>query len=220
MTKAKREIKMSDQTVARRFVHVLRGAGVERVYGVGDHTLAPLVDALERADGIDWAETRDEQAGVLAAANEAHATGRLAVCVGSYGAGKMHLIRGLRDAHRKGEPVLALASRSSTDGLPDGLLHEIRPEQLFAEVSCYCGLVSDESQLAELTPTAIQHALVRADVSVLLLNPPTVIRHLSDQSAACPACGRGIRSRQRVVRIHGHQLHLTCAVDRRRRHRG
>ena len=100
---------MSDLT------EVLRCAGVARVYGVVEDSLTPFVDAVWRTEGMAWVEVRDESAAALAAADEAQATGELAVCAGSYGAGKPHLIHGLYDAHRTGAPVLAVASYVSTE---------------------------------------------------------------------------------------------------------
>lgn len=34
---------------------------------------------------------------------------------------------------------------------------------------------------------------------------------------SCLACGRAIGARDEVIRIHGHDVHLRCAVYRRRR---
>lgn len=83
---------------------VLRQAGVVRVYGVVEDSLTPFLDAVWRSDGMAWVEVRDEQTAAFAAADEVQATGQLAVCAGTYGAGRTHLI-GLYGAHRTGEPV-------------------------------------------------------------------------------------------------------------------
>ncbi|MFD0890125.1 thiamine pyrophosphate-binding protein, partial [Streptosporangium algeriense] len=62
-------------TVAEQFVEVLRQAGAERIYGVVGDSLNPVVDAVRRAEGIDWVQVRNEEAGAFAAAAEAQVTG-------------------------------------------------------------------------------------------------------------------------------------------------
>jgi pimeloyl-ACP methyl ester carboxylesterase len=70
-------------TMAEQLIHVLRHAGVERIYGVVGDSLNPLVDAVRRTEGIEWILVRNEEAGAFAATAEAQLTGRLAVCAGS-----------------------------------------------------------------------------------------------------------------------------------------
>jgi pyruvate dehydrogenase (quinone) len=95
--------------IAEQFVQMLARAGVRRIYGIVGDSLNPIVDAVRRTDGLDWLHVRHEEAAVFAAAGEAQLTGRLAVCAGSCGPGKLHLINGLYDAHRTEAPVLALS---------------------------------------------------------------------------------------------------------------
>ena len=206
---------MSDLT------EVLRYAGVARVYGVIEDSLTPFVDAVWRTDGMAWVEVRDEQAAALAAADEAQATGQLAVCAGSYAAGKTQLIQAVYDAHRTGAPVLAVASHTSTEDSGGGALHEVHLERMFAECSHYCGLVSHPSQISWLARTAMQHALVGGGVAVLLLDPPvaTERRDLAEQSTSSRIRGDVIRARQPPVRIHGAPMHAASSAHRRRRQR-
>ena len=68
--------------------------------------------------------------------------------------------------------TLAVASYVSTEDRGGGALHEVHPERLFAECSHYCGLVSHPSQISWLAGIAMQHALARGGVAVLLLDPP------------------------------------------------
>jgi pyruvate dehydrogenase (quinone) len=202
-------------------VDVLRYAGVERVYGVVEDRLKPIAEAISGIDGMAWVEVRNEQAAALAAADEALSSGRLAVCAGSYGPGRTHLIRGLYDAHRSGAPVLAVASQISNEDTGDGVSRQIHPERLFAECSNYCGLVGHPSEMPWLARTAMQHALVRGGVSVLLLDPPpaTNVQDPVDRSASCRICRHVTRGRQPLVRVHRLPLHAACATSRRRQHR-
>jgi pyruvate dehydrogenase (quinone) len=202
-------------------VDVLRDAGVERVYGVVENALKPIAEAISGIDGMAWVEVRNEQAAALAAADEALSSGRLAVCAGSCGPGRTPLIRGLYDAHRRGAPVLAVASQISSKDTGDGISHQIHPERLFAECSNYCGLVSHQSEMAWLARTAMQHALVRGGVSVLLLDPPaaTNVQDPVDRSVSSRICGHVIRGRQPLVRVHRLSLRAACAASRRHQRR-
>jgi len=156
-------------TVGEQLVQVLRQAGVTRMYGVVGDSLNPLVDAIRRTKGIDWIHVRNEEAGAFAAAAEAQLTGRLAVCAGSCGPGNTHLIQGLYDAHRSGVPVLAIASHIPTEQIGTSFFQETHPERLFVECSHYCELVSQASQMPRLARIAIQHAVGRGGVSVLVM---------------------------------------------------
>ena len=155
-------------TVGEQLVHVLRQAGVSRVYGVVGDSLNPFVDAIRRTEGIEWVHVRNEEAGAFAAAAEAHLTGRLAVCAGSCGPGNTHLIQGLYDAHRDGVPVLAIASHIPTEQIGTSFFQETHPERLFVECSHYCELVSQAAQMPRLARIAIQQAIGRGGVSVLV----------------------------------------------------
>ena len=156
-------------TIGEQLIDVLRQAGVTRVFGVVGDSLNPLVDAIRRAEGIDWIHVRNEEAGAFAAAAEAQLTGRLAICAGSCGPGNTHLIEGLYDAHRSGAPVLAIASHIPTEQIGTSFFQETHPERLFVECSHYCELVSQASQMPRLARVAIQHAVGRGGVSVLVM---------------------------------------------------
>lgn len=45
-------------TLADQLVEVLLQQGVSRVYGVVGDSLNPVVDAIRRAEGIDWVQHR------------------------------------------------------------------------------------------------------------------------------------------------------------------
>ena len=179
-------------TVAEQLVHVLLQAGVTRVYGVVGDSLNPFVDAIRRIEGLAWIHVRNEEAGALAAAAEAQLTGRLAVCAGSCGPGNTHLIQGLYDAHRSGVPVLAIASHIPTEQIGTSFFQETHPERLFVECSHYCELVSQASQMPRLARVAIQHAVGRGGVAVLVMPGDVLHRgaeHPTGESA--PVTARG-----------------------------
>jgi len=167
-------------TVGEQLVQILRQAGVARVYGVVGDSLNPFVDAIRQTEGIEWIHVRNEEAGAFAAAAEAHLTGRLAVCAGSCGPGNTHLIQGLYDAHRDGVPVLAIASHIPTEQIGTSFFQETHPERLFVECSHYCELVSQASQMPRLARIAIQQAIGRGGVSVLV-TPGDVLHRAAER---------------------------------------
>src|SRR3954469_18075122 len=132
---------MPSHTLADQLIEVLREARVERIYGVVGDSLNPVVDAVRRAERIEWVHVRNEEAGAFAAAAEAQLTGRLAVCAGSCGAGNTHLIQGLYDANRTGAPVLAIASQIPSVQVGTAFFQETHPERLFVDCSEYCEIL-------------------------------------------------------------------------------
>ena len=157
------------RTIAEQLIEVLRQAGVERIYGLVGDSLNPVVDAVRRTDGIEWVHVHNEEAAAFAAGAEAQLTGRLAVCAGSAGPGNTHLVQGLYDAHRSGAPVLALASHIPSAQIGTGFFQETHPERLFTGCSHYCELVGQTQQMPRVLRIAIQHALGRGGVAVVVM---------------------------------------------------
>ncbi|RZT84270.1 pyruvate dehydrogenase (quinone) [Pseudonocardia sediminis] len=156
-------------TVADQMIELLHQAGVERIYGLVGDSLNPLADAIRRDGRIAWVHVHNEEAAALAASSEAQLTGRLAVCAGSCGPGNTHLIQGLYDANRSGAPVLAIASHIPSVQIGTGYFQETHPEQLFGECSVYCELISRPEQMPRMQRIAMQAALARRGVAVLVL---------------------------------------------------
>jgi pyruvate dehydrogenase (quinone) len=156
-------------TVADQLIEILRQAGVRRVYGLVGDSLNPIADAIRRTPDVEWVHVHNEEAAALAAAAEAQLTGRLAVCAGSCGPGNTHLTQGLYDAHRTGAPVLAIASHIPSTQIGTNYFQETHPQHLFLECSAYCELVSRPEQLPRVQRIAMQTALAKQGVAVLVL---------------------------------------------------
>lgn len=155
--------------VAELFVEVLAAAGVERIYGVAGDSLNGITDSVRRRKGISWVGVRHEETAAFAAGAEAALTGKLAVCAGSCGPGNLHLINGLYDAHRSRVPVLAIAAHIPSQEIGSGYFQETHPELLFRECSHYCELVSHPAQMPRTLEIAIQTALSKRGVAVIVL---------------------------------------------------
>src|ERR1700675_2315169 len=158
------------RTIAEDLVDTLAQAGVRRIYGIVGDSLNPLTDALRRHGSIRWVDVRHEETAAFAAGAEAQLTGRLAVCAGSCGPGNLHLINGLYDAHRSGAPVLAIAAHIPSSEVGTGYFQETHPDQLFRECSHYCELISNPRQAPRVLQSAMQHAVSKQGVSVIVLS--------------------------------------------------
>jgi pyruvate dehydrogenase (quinone) len=174
--------------VAEQLVETLQAAGVRRIYGLVGDSLNPVVDAIRQSD-IDWVHCHNEEAAAFAAGAEALLTGKLAVCAGSCGPGNTHLIQGLYDANRNGAPVLAIASHIPTAQIGTGFFQETHPEHLFAECSEFREMVSNPDQMPRLLHIAMQTALGRGGVSVLVLPGDVAHRHATKPTRASALVG-------------------------------
>src|SRR5437016_8717364 len=163
------EVLMARKTVAAQLVDVLAEAGVRRIYGVAGDSLNGITDSIRKSKQLEWAHMRHEEVAAFAAGAEAHLTGRLAVCAGSYGPGNLHLINGLYDCHRSRVPVLAIAAQIPSAEIGSGYFQETHPEHLFAQCSHYCELVSQPEQMPRVLEIAMQTAIARRGVSVIAL---------------------------------------------------
>src|ERR1700740_1646846 len=160
---------MTKNKVADLLVDVLEQAGVERIYGVTGDSLNGIADSIRRSKQIKWIHVRHEEAAAFAAGAEAHLTGKLAVCAGSYGPGNMHLINGLYDCHRNRVPVLAIAAHIPSNEIGSGYFQETHPERLFLDCSHYCELVSQPGQMPRTLEIASQPAISRNGVAVVVI---------------------------------------------------
>ncbi len=184
-------------TIAKNIVDTLDANGVKRVYGIPGDSLNGFTDAL-RTSQIDWVHVRHEEAAAFAAAGEAATTGELAVCAGSCGPGNLHLINGLFDANRSRVPVLAIAAHIPTSEIGTTYFQETHPQDLFRECSVYVEHVSSPSQMPRLLRIAMQTAIEKQGVAVLVIpgdvalmdaedDTVTVVRHAEPQVVPSPA---------------------------------
>src|SRR5882757_4147718 len=160
---------MSSKTVADVLVDTLVAVGVKNVYGLAGDSLNGITDSIRTRDNIKWAGVRHEESAAFAAGAEAHLTGQLAVCAGSCGPGNLHLINGLYECHRSRVPVLAIAAHIPSQEIGSSYFQETRPESLFRECSHYCELISQPEQMPRVLEIAIQTAISKRGVAVIVL---------------------------------------------------
>jgi pyruvate dehydrogenase (quinone) len=157
------------KNVAELLIETIGKAGVERIYGLPGDTLNGITDAIRTQNKIQWVHLRHEETAAFAAGAEAHLSGKLAVCAGSCGPGNLHLINGLYDCHRSRVPVLAIAAHIPSHEIGSNYFQETHPEHLFAQCSHYCEVVSNPDQMPRVLEIAIQTAISRRGVSVVII---------------------------------------------------
>ena len=171
------------KTIADLLVETLSDAGVQRIWGVTGDSLNGINDSLRRFKRIEWVPVRHEETAAFAAGAEAAVTGKLAVCAGSCGPGNMHLINGLYDCWRNRVPVLAIAAHIPSTEIGLGYFQETHPQALFRECADFVELVSNPAQMPEILYRAMNTAIGKQGVAVLV--PPGVVA-LSEAPAASP----------------------------------
>src|SRR5712692_6121186 len=167
---------MAKKRVADVLVDTLIAAGVKRVYGLVGDSLNGITDSIRARKDLQWVPVRHEETAAFAAGAEAQLTGQLTVCAGSCGPGNLHLINGLYDCHCTRVPVLAIAAQIPSEEIGSGYFQETHPEHLLAQCSHYCELVSHPEQMPRVLEIAMQTAVSRRGVSVIVL-PGDVALH-------------------------------------------
>jgi len=155
--------------IAEVLVDVLAQYNVERVYGLPGDSLNGITDAIRVHGKIKWVHVRHEETAAFAAGADAQLTGKLAVCAGSCGPGNTHLINGLYDCYRSRAPVLAIAAQIPSSEIGSSYFQETHPELVFADCSVYSETISHASQVPRVIEIAIQTALARQSVAVVII---------------------------------------------------
>ncbi|MCD8070032.1 MAG: thiamine pyrophosphate-dependent enzyme [Akkermansiaceae bacterium] len=176
--------------VADQLVGMLADAGIRRMYGIVGDSLNPVIEALQRDGRIRWIHVRHEETAAFAAGAEAQITGQTACCSGSSGPGNMHLINGLYDAWRSAAPVFALASHIPLSQVGGDYFQETHPQIFFRECTAFCELVSEPSQAAAITGTALRKARETPGVGMIVLSGD-VAQLPADEGAPAAGTPRG-----------------------------
>ncbi|MEO8815209.1 MAG: ubiquinone-dependent pyruvate dehydrogenase [Mycobacterium sp.] len=169
-------------TVAGHVIAALKRSGVRRAYGIPGDSLNGFTDAIRRDGDFGWEQVRHEETAAFAAAAEAALTGRLAVCAGSCGPGNLHLVNGLFDAQRSRVPVLAIAAHIPLVEVGSGYFQETHPQNLFAECSVYCELISVPQMAPRILEMAMRTAVEERGVAVIVV-PGEVLSSRIDETA-------------------------------------
>lgn len=94
------------------------------------------------------------------------------------------MINGLYDCHRNRLPVLAIAAHIPSDEIGSAYFQATHPERLFGECSHFCEVIMTPRQVPRIVTMAIQQAVSRSGVSVIVL--PGDVAALEAEKAIVP----------------------------------
>jgi pyruvate dehydrogenase (quinone) len=196
------------KNVSDHLVEMLVEAGVKRVYAVTGDSLNPVNDAVRRDGRLEWIHVRHEEAGAYAASMEAELNG-IGCCMGSSGPGHIHLVNGLYDANRAGNPVIAIASTIHTDKMGLENFQETKPELLFQDCSKYVFQAGTAKQAINGLQTAIQHAIGMKGVAVLGLPGDVAAAEIEHVNTA----NNNFYTQPRIIPSEEHILELATIIN-------
>ncbi len=154
------------KNVSDHLVEMLKQAGVKRVYAITGDSLNPVNDAIRRDGTIEWIHVRHEETAAYAASMDAELNG-IGCCMGSSGPGHVHLVNGLYDANRSGNPVIAVASTCATEKFGTEYFQETNPEFLFQDCAKKVFMATTPKQFGTMIQRVIQTAVNEKGVAVL-----------------------------------------------------
>jgi len=187
--------------IAKMLVETLVAAGVDQIHGLVGDSANAIANEIREHPSIRWLHYRHEEAAAFAAGAQAQLTGRLAVCIGSCGPGNMHLINGLYDAQRSYAPVLAIATHIPSTEIGTGYFQETDPKYLFRDCSHYCELISSGEQMPRVLQIAMQHAIGRGGVAVVVLSGDIAIEEVEE-----PGLRHNLLTQQPVIRPSDNEI--------------
>lgn len=154
------------KTVADQLVEMLLQAGVKRVYAITGDSLNPVNAAIRNSGKLEWIHVRHEEVAAYAASMDAELNG-IGCCMGSSGPGHVHLINGLYDANRSGNPVIAIASTCPSHKFAQDYFQETNPYYLFQDCSKFVAVANTAEQFPHMMQSAVQAAISQKGVAVL-----------------------------------------------------
>lgn len=155
--------------VAELILDILAAHGVRHIFGVPGDAINDMTNALRTRDDMEFILVRHEEAGAFAASATAKLTGRLAACMGTSGAGAIHLLNGLYDAKLDHAPVIAITGQVATEYVGTDYHQEVDLERLFGDVAAYSRTVMTEEQLPGVMLEACKAALSKPGVAHISL---------------------------------------------------
>jgi pyruvate dehydrogenase (quinone) len=152
-------------TVCDHVVDILKGWGVDTVFGLPGDGINGFVESLRRAkDRIRFIHCRHEEAAAMAACGYAKFTGRLGVVFSTAAPGAVHLLNGLYDAKIDGAPVLAITGMTYHDLIGTHYLQDINQDYLFQNVAAYNQRLVAPEHVENVVNLACRNALAQRAV--------------------------------------------------------
>src|SRR2546428_12706662 len=106
---------MSEVTVGRAVIELLKAEGVRYVFGIVGSTFLDVLDTLYDDKAIEYVNVRHEQAAAFMADGLARVTGLPGACLVTSGPGATNLLTGVAAAYVAHSPVVSLVGGVSLD---------------------------------------------------------------------------------------------------------
>lgn len=181
------------RTVTDVIAETLVNWGVKHVFGMVGHSNLGMADALRRQEeqgNIQFFGIRHEGAAAFACSAYGKLTGKPAACFTIAGPGATNLLTGFYDAKVDRSPVLALTGQVDAQVLGPGAFQEVDLAGAFSDVAAFVQPVLHSSRHAELANLAVKNALLKRDVSVLILPDEVQTIQVGDDVEAGKPDGR------------------------------
>src|ERR687897_899630 len=148
------------QTAAEVLVDVLQEWGVDTVFGLPGDGINGIMEALRKKhDSIRFIQVRHEEAAAFMACAYAKFTGRLGVCLATSGPGGLHLLKGLYDAKRDGQPVLPVTGLQFHDLIGTYSQQDVELDKVFMDVAKFNQRIMGAAHVENVVDIACRTAL-------------------------------------------------------------
>jgi len=142
---------------AEALVHMLRGFGVEYIFGLCGDTSLPFYDALHRLNhGMTHILSRDERSAAYMADSYARVSGKVGVCEGPSGGGATYIAPGLVEANESSIPILAITTDISVSSRGRYALTELDQSALFRPLTKWNGVIDRAEDIPKMLRAAFR----------------------------------------------------------------
>ncbi|MGL5683905.1 MAG: thiamine pyrophosphate-dependent enzyme [Marinifilaceae bacterium] len=170
--------------IGELIVDILKASNVKRVWGITGDSANFITEAIFKSD-IKFMHVRHEEVAGFACGGDALVNNNLSVCIGSCGPGALHLVYGLYDANRNGAPVLCIATQIPKNEIGTNYVQETDTISLYRDCSVYCEYVQSAEQLPRIMGIAMQTAVARKGVAVIVVPGDISSQALSGKPNTC-----------------------------------
>src|SRR5437762_2051240 len=147
-------------TAADVLIDSLHDWGVDTIFGLPGDGINGTMEALRtRQDKIRFIQVRHEESAAFMACAYAKYTGKLGVCLGTFGPCGIHLLNGLYDAKLDCQPVLALTGMHHHDLIGTLAQQDVELDKLFEDVTVFNQRVMGVTHVENLVDLACRTAI-------------------------------------------------------------
>jgi acetolactate synthase-1/2/3 large subunit len=163
-------------TAAMAVRRALELEGVEWIFGVPGGAILPLYDALFDGSKVKHVLVRHEQCGGHMAEGMAHASGKVAVCMGTSGPGATNLVTAIADAYMDSLPLVAITANVSRALIGTDAFQEADITGITMPITKHNWLVTDPNEVPRIMKEAFYIARTGRPGPVLVDIPKDVLQ--------------------------------------------